>query len=91
MDARSSARFPADTPFREEKGQIPPEQGSFHLYLFLLSPSRPPHVKFLHLGGWRFLEGNTSGRLSGGSHLPGTGELASFPGTGKCCGKLGPS
>lgn len=36
-------------------------------------------MKFVHLGGWRFLEGNMSGKLSRGSYLLGIGELASVP------------
>lgn len=38
-----------------------------------------PCIIWVHLGGWRFLEGNMSGKLSGGNCLLGTGELASVP------------
>lgn len=48
-----------------------------------------PCIIWVHLCGWRFLEGNRSGKLSGGNNLLGIGELASVPGTGRCCGKLG--
>lgn len=81
--------FPADTPFHKGRGQISAEQGTFHLYLFLLSPLRPPHVK-LHI--W------AAGGFQRETYLAHCQEEViqqesvnwhQSPGIGKHCGKLG--
>lgn len=78
LDVQSAPGFPEDTSFHWRARYLQNRNLS-SLSLSSEPIKISPCIIWVHLGGWRFLEGNMSGKLSGGNYLLGTGELASVP------------